>query len=101
MGSRKPAGNAGRNALSVISYVAKESNAAIRAFRDDVLRAVQRQDTQLVDVRSPQEFSGEVIHMAGYPQEGAQRAGHITGAKSIPWGRDPPIPTARSRTLPS
>ncbi len=69
------------------TYVAKEPNAAVRAFRDDVLRAVQSQDTQLVDVRSPQEFSGEVIHMAGYPQEGAQRAGHITGAKSIPWGQ--------------
>ena len=69
------------------SYVAKEPDAAVRAFRDDVLRALQSQDTQLVDVRSPQEFSGEVIHMAGYPQEGAQRAGHITGAKSIPWGQ--------------
>jgi len=69
------------------TYIAKEPNAAVRAFRDDVLRAVQQQDTQLVDVRSPQEFSGEVIHMAGYPQEGAQRAGHITGAKSIPWGQ--------------
>lgn len=69
------------------NYVANEPNAAIRAFRDDVLAAVQSGSTQLVDVRSPQEFTGEVIHMAGYPQEGAQRAGHITGAKSIPWAQ--------------
>lgn len=69
------------------NYAAKDPNPKVRAFRDDVLRAVQNQDTSLVDVRSPQEFSGEVIHMAGYPQEGAQRAGHIAGAKSIPWGQ--------------
>src|ERR671933_761659 len=41
----------------------------------------------LVDARSPQEFSGELIAMAGYEQEGAQRAGHIPGAKSIPWAQ--------------
>jgi thiosulfate/3-mercaptopyruvate sulfurtransferase len=41
----------------------------------------------LVDVRSPQEYSGELIAMAGYEQEGAQRAGHIPGAKSIPWAQ--------------
>jgi thiosulfate/3-mercaptopyruvate sulfurtransferase len=69
------------------TYVAKEPNGSIRAFREDVLAAVESGKTQLVDVRSPAEFSGEVIHMAGYPQEGAQRAGHITGAKSIPWGQ--------------
>jgi thiosulfate/3-mercaptopyruvate sulfurtransferase len=69
------------------NYTAKEPNGAIRAFRDDVLAAVQSGSTKLVDVRSPQEFTGEVIHMAGYPQEGAQRAGHITGAQSIPWGQ--------------
>ncbi|CAN5455850.1 sulfurtransferase [soil metagenome] len=69
------------------TYVAKEPNGSIRAFRADVLAAVESGKTQLVDVRSPAEFSGEVIHMAGYPQEGAQRAGHITGAKSIPWGQ--------------
>ena len=43
--------------------------------------------TRLVDVRSPQEFSGELIAMAGYEQEGAQRAGHIPGAKSVPWAQ--------------
>jgi thiosulfate/3-mercaptopyruvate sulfurtransferase len=41
----------------------------------------------LVDVRSPREYSGELIAMAGYENEGAQRAGHIPGAKSIPWGQ--------------
>ena len=44
-------------------------------------------DTNLVDVRSPQEFSGELIAMAGYEQEGAQRAGHIPGAISVPWAQ--------------
>ena len=68
------------------NYVAKDPDESIRAFRDDVLTAVKSGTTQLIDVRSPGEYSGEVIHMAGYPQEGAQRAGHITGAKSIPWG---------------
>ena len=68
------------------NYVAKDPDESIRAFRDDVLAAVKSGTTQLIDVRSPGEYSGEVIHMAGYPQEGAQRAGHITGAKSIPWG---------------
>ena len=42
---------------------------------------------QLVDVRSPQEFSGELIAMAGYEQEGAQRGGHIPGATSVPWAQ--------------
>jgi thiosulfate/3-mercaptopyruvate sulfurtransferase len=44
-------------------------------------------DTKLVDVRSPQEFSGELIAMAGYEQEGAQRSGHIPGAASVPWAQ--------------
>ena len=44
-------------------------------------------DTRLVDVRSPQEFSGELIAMAGYEQEGAQRSGHIPGAASVPWAQ--------------
>src|SRR3954467_13106122 len=57
---------------------------AIRAKRDEVLGALDS-DTNLVDVRSPQEFSGELIAMAGYEQEGAQRSGHIPGAASVPW----------------
>jgi thiosulfate/3-mercaptopyruvate sulfurtransferase len=58
----------------------------IRAFRDDVMDALD-EDTKLVDVRSPQEYSGELIAMAGYEQEGAQRGGHIPGAASVPWAQ--------------
>ena len=58
----------------------------IRAFRDQVLSHVQA-NQPLVDVRSPQEFSGELLHMPGSPQEGALRGGHIRGAKSVPWSR--------------
>src|SRR4030095_4321739 len=57
----------------------------IRARREEVLEALDG-GTKLVDVRSPQEYSGELIAMAGYEQEGAQRSGHIPGAASIPWG---------------
>src|SRR5436309_6914439 len=59
---------------------------AIRAKRDEVLTALGT-NTKLVDVRSPAEYSGELIAMAGYEQEGAQRAGHIPGAASIPWAQ--------------
>lgn len=66
------------------TFVARPGDEAIRAKRDEVLEAVGTQ-TRLVDVRSPQEYSGELIAMAGYEQEGAQRGGHIPGAASIPW----------------
>ncbi|MEJ7762118.1 MAG: sulfurtransferase [Thermomicrobiales bacterium] len=69
------------------TYVASDPDPSIRAFRDDVLAQVASGHPALVDVRSPQEFSGEVIHMPGYPQEGAQRGGHVKGAASIPWGQ--------------
>ncbi len=69
------------------NYVAKErDDTKIRAFRDQVMKHVGG-GNPLVDVRSPQEFSGELLHMPGYPQEGALRGGHIPGAKSIPWAR--------------
>jgi thiosulfate/3-mercaptopyruvate sulfurtransferase len=58
----------------------------IRAYRDAVLNHV-RAGGQLVDVRSPGEFSGELLHMPNYPQEGALRGGHIPGAQNIPWAR--------------
>lgn len=58
----------------------------IRAFRDQVLAHVQA-GQPLVDVRSPQEFSGELLHMPGSPQEGALRGGHIKGAANVPWSR--------------
>lgn len=69
------------------SYTAKERNdASIRAFRNDVLGHVNS-DGPLVDVRSPGEYSGELLHMPDYPQEGAMRGGHVPGAKNVPWAR--------------
>ena len=68
------------------SFTARPGDDAIRAKRDEVLGALGA-STRLVDVRSPQEFSGELIAMPGYEQEGAQRSGHIPGAKSIPWAQ--------------
>lgn len=58
----------------------------IRAFRDQVLAHIVASQP-LVDVRSPQEFSGELLHMPGSPQEGALRGGHIKGAVNVPWSR--------------
>ena len=57
-----------------------------RAFRDQVLQHVA-QEGKMIDVRSPQEFSGERTHMPDYPNEGALRGGHIPGAKSVPWAK--------------
>jgi thiosulfate/3-mercaptopyruvate sulfurtransferase len=68
------------------TFIAKPGDSSIRAMRDEVAGALATSQV-LVDVRSPQEFSGELIAMAGYEQEGAQRAGHIPGAKSIPWAQ--------------
>ena len=68
------------------TFSAQEGDEAIRAYRDEVLGALDSA-TRLVDVRSPQEYSGELIAMAGYEQEGAQRAGHIPGAASVPWAQ--------------
>ncbi len=67
-------------------YLAKPPNKEIRAFRDDVFNQIGRR-LPLVDVRSPQEFSGELLHMPNYPQEGAMRGGHIQGAANIPWSK--------------
>jgi len=58
---------------------------SIRTFRDDVLSGLDASGRALVDVRSPQEYSGELIAPPGYEQEGAQRARHIPSAQSIPW----------------
>jgi thiosulfate/3-mercaptopyruvate sulfurtransferase len=66
------------------TYKAQEADLSLRAFRDQVLAHMQ-EHKPLVDVRSPDEYSGKVIHMANYPQEGAQRAGHIPTAQNIPW----------------
>jgi thiosulfate/3-mercaptopyruvate sulfurtransferase len=76
----------------VPSYAATSYNAPerddskIRAFRHEVLEHVKA-DGQLVDVRSPGEYSGELLHMPNYPQEGALRGGHIPRAQNIPWSR--------------
>ena len=64
--------------------VIERDDATIRAFKDDVLAHL---GGPLVDVRSPGEYSGELLHMPDYPQEGAVRGGHIPGAASIPWAR--------------
>jgi thiosulfate/3-mercaptopyruvate sulfurtransferase len=70
------------------SYQAQERNdSKIRAFQHDVLEHIKKAGTALVDVRSPQEYSGEKLHMPDYPQEGTLRAGHIPTAANIPWAK--------------
>jgi thiosulfate/3-mercaptopyruvate sulfurtransferase len=64
--------------------VVQRDDSQVRAFRDDVLQHIGQ---PMVDVRSPGEFSGELLHMPDYPQEGAMRGGHIPGARSVPWAR--------------
>jgi thiosulfate/3-mercaptopyruvate sulfurtransferase len=68
------------------TFTAQEGDQSIRAYQHEVMGALDS-GTRLVDVRSPQEYSGELIAMAGYEQEGAQRAGHIPGAASVPWAQ--------------
>lgn len=72
-------------ATAIASYRAKEADRRIRAFRDEVTAAIGRPDMGLVDVRSPGEYSGELLAPANLPQEGAQRGGHVPGAQNIPW----------------
>lgn len=67
------------------TYHAQAADESIRAFRDDVYSGLKDPQRRLIDVRSPQEYSGELLHMVNYPQEGAQRGGHIPGAKNVPW----------------
>jgi thiosulfate/3-mercaptopyruvate sulfurtransferase len=68
------------------TFTAQPGDDAIRALRGEVLDALDN-GRKLVDVRSPQEYSGELIAMPGYEQEGAQRGGHIPGAASVPWAQ--------------
>jgi thiosulfate/3-mercaptopyruvate sulfurtransferase len=70
---------------SSATYTARDRDETIRARRDAVLKAIGKD--ALVDVRSPQEFSGDLIAAPGYEQEGAQRGGHIPSAQSIPWAQ--------------
>jgi thiosulfate/3-mercaptopyruvate sulfurtransferase len=74
-------------AYPAVEFKTKKGDDKIRAYRDEVLKSIDSDKTHLVDVRSPQEFSGELIAMAGYEQEGAQRGGHIPGAASVPWAQ--------------
>jgi thiosulfate/3-mercaptopyruvate sulfurtransferase len=92
-GGRKKWEDEGRPTTTDIPSYAKvdypvptRDDSKIRAFRDEVLKVVD-QKGQLVDVRSPEEFSGQKLHMPDYPQEGAMRGGHIPGARSVPWSK--------------
>jgi thiosulfate/3-mercaptopyruvate sulfurtransferase len=81
-------------------YEARErDDAANRAFRDGVLAHVEA-GKALIDVRSPEEYRGERLHMDGYPNEGALRGGHIPGAVNVPWARavNPDDGTFRNRS---
>jgi thiosulfate/3-mercaptopyruvate sulfurtransferase len=71
--------------LTASRYVAKERDNSIRTFRDQVVAAIGIKN--IVDVRSPQEFSGELAAPAHLPQEGGQIKGHIPSAKNIPWSK--------------
>ncbi|MCS7235974.1 MAG: sulfurtransferase [Armatimonadota bacterium] len=68
-----------------VQFRAKDPDPALRAFRDEVLQRLGDADLVLVDVRSPQEYTGELVAPPAYPQEGAQRPGHIPGARNLPW----------------
>ncbi len=72
--------------IGATQYSAREADTSIRAFRRQVEDALEAKSGAMVDVRSPDEYTGKVIHMVNYPQEGAQRGGHIPGAQNIPWG---------------
>ena len=68
-------------------YRATDPDMSIRALRDLVQQSLERDGYGLVDVRSPKEFTGELLAPENLPQEGAQRGGHIPGAVNIPWGQ--------------
>ena len=72
--------------LPKTEYKVGKIDESIRAFRDEVMDHMKAGGA-LVDVRSPQEFTGELTHMEAYPQEGCLRGGHIPGASSVPWAR--------------
>jgi thiosulfate/3-mercaptopyruvate sulfurtransferase len=67
------------------SYTAKEQDKSIRAFRDETIEAIGKKN--LIDVRSPDEFSGKLLAPAHLPQEQSQRAGHIPTALNVPWSK--------------
>ena len=69
------------------AYTAQERDESIRVYRDEVLAGLGRDGRALVDVRSPQEYAGELLAPPGYEQEGASRGGHIPTAQSVPWAQ--------------
>jgi thiosulfate/3-mercaptopyruvate sulfurtransferase len=74
--------------ISPTKYFSKPPEEGIRAYMSDMRRAIEKaEQTVLVDVRSPKEFSGEITAPPEYPTEHAQRGGHIPGAKNIPWAQ--------------
>lgn len=74
-----------RPARERVDYpVVERDDASIRAFKEDVVAHLGK---PLIDVRSPEEYSGERTHMPAYPEEGALRGGHIPTARSVPWAR--------------
>jgi len=73
-------------AVHTTSYRAPDQDRSLRAFLPDVMAQVKRRAVHLVDVRSPQEFSGEILAPPGLP-ETCQRGGHIPGASNIPWSK--------------
>jgi thiosulfate/3-mercaptopyruvate sulfurtransferase len=73
--------------VTATSYSASPRDESIRVFRDTVLAGLNADSIELVDVRSPQEYTGELMAPPGYEQEGASRTGHIPGAQSIPWAQ--------------
>lgn len=70
-----------------VKFVAKEANRSIRAFIDEVKSTLGKKEWGLVDVRGPAEYTGQVLAPPEYPNEGAQRGGHIPGAVNVPWGQ--------------
>ncbi len=74
------------NYATVTYPVPARNEEPIRALREDVLAHIALHNP-LIDVRSPGEYSGQLLHMPSYPQEGALRGGHIPGAKNVPWAR--------------
>ena len=71
--------------FSATTYHAQDADLSIRAFRQQVESGLGQAGRELVDVRSNDEYTGKLIHMVNYPQEGASRGGHIPGAQNIPW----------------
>src|SRR3970282_1931969 len=68
------------------TYKAKDPDKSVRIVREEVIAALKKPGIALVDVRSPKEFSGEILAPENLPQKGAQRGGHIPAAANIPWG---------------